>query len=386
MAPDALPSRAEVVVIGAGIVGASIAFHLAEAGVRDVLVLEAERPGSGSSGKPLGGVRAAFSDPLNVLLGARSLEAYRGFARRPGAEIGLQTVGYLFLLREPQDVAPFERSVALQNALGVPSRMLDAAEAARLCPLLDPAALRAAAFSPGDGFARPQSVVDGYLAAARRRGTRVVERCRVGAIDVEAGEIVAVRTPLGRVRISTVVCAAGAWSRELGALCGVALDVRPLRRQIALSEPLAPAPPRIPFTIDYASSAYVHNAGDALLLGMSDQGQPYGFDRAVTTDWLPALRAALGRCAPALRDVPLAGGWAGLYEMTPDANALVGESPAVGRFLYATGFSGHGFVQAPAVGELIRDLVLGREPFVDVTPLRAQRFADKAPIAEANIV
>jgi sarcosine oxidase subunit beta len=169
-------------------------------------------------------------------------------------------------------------------------------------------------------------------------------------------------------------------------MAGVELDVRPIRRQIAFSAPLTPPAPRLPFTIDYDSTFYFHTAGDGVLLGMSDPGQAPGFDREYSAAWLPALRRAAARCAPSLAGLPVSHGWAGLYEMTPDANALVGESPAVGRFLYATGFSGHGFCQAPAVGEVVADLVRGEPPFTDVTPLRAERFAERAPILEANIV
>jgi sarcosine oxidase subunit beta len=169
-------------------------------------------------------------------------------------------------------------------------------------------------------------------------------------------------------------------------MVGVELDVRPIRRQIAFSEPLAHSAPRLPFTIDYDSTFYFHSAGEGVLLGMSDPDQAPGFGRDYAEEWLPALRRSAARCAPSLADVPVSHGWAGLYEMTPDANALIGESQSVGRFLYATGFSGHGFCQAPATGEVIRDLVRGVRPFVDVTPLRAERFAERAPIVEANIV
>ncbi len=384
---DRLPPSAAVVVIGGGLVGASVAFHLAEAGVSDVALLERDDLARGSSGKPIGGVRAQFSDALNIALAARSLEAYERFADVLGADIRLDRVGYLFLLRTRQEVIRFERSIAIQNELGVAGRMISAAEARRRCPYIDEDAFCAAAFSPGDGHARPLVAAEAYVDAARKQGARAVTGCEVTGIEVDDGEIVAVHTSHGPVRTSTVVCAAGAWSRDVGAMAGVELAVRPVRRQIAFSS----ASPgrfavRLPFTIDYASTFYFHNAGDGLLLGMSDIEQPAGFDRTYTADWLPSLRRLAEQCAPALAGVPISHGWAGLYELTPDANALIGESQAVGRFLYATGFSGHGFCQAPAAGEVVRDLVRGREPFVDVAPLRAERFAERAPIVEANIV
>ncbi|MFD9970846.1 NAD(P)/FAD-dependent oxidoreductase [Streptomyces sp. NPDC059011] len=383
---EPLPRTAEVVVIGGGVIGASTAFHLAEAGVRDVLVLERDTPASGSSGKPIGGVRAQFSDPLNIRLGQRSLRAWREFGDRPGADVGLDRVGYLFLLRRDEDVAAFREATAVQRELGVDSRLVRPREAHRLCPFLDPDAIIAAAHSPDDGFALPGPAVLGYLRAARGLGARVRTHCAVTGFERDGEALTAVRTTAGTVRTGTVVCAAGAWSGEIAALAGLSLPVVPLRRQIALTGPVVPAPPRIPFTLDFTSTLYFHgdNAG-GLVLGLSDPRQEPGFGREFTEEWLEPFRAAATRVAPALAELePAGGGWAGLYEMTPDRNALIGEAPGARRFLYATGFSGHGFLQAPAVGEIVRDLYLGREPFLDVGPLAATRFAPAGSRATAR--
>ncbi|WP_231332510.1 NAD(P)/FAD-dependent oxidoreductase [Actinomadura graeca] len=365
---------AEVVVIGGGVMGTSIAFHLAEAGV-GVLLLERGALGSGSTCKAAGGVRAQFSDEVNIRLGARSLEAFARFGTRPGQEIDLRRVGYLFLLSRPEDVAAFERSVALQNALGVPSRMLTVAEARRLSPLVAPDGLLAAAYSPDDGHCTPESVVLGYAAGARRHGARIRTRCEVLGVDVDGGRVTGVRTAAGRVAAAAVVCAAGAWSAAVGAMAGVDLPVEPLRRQIAVTGPMPDLPRPVPMTIDFTTSFYFHGEGAGLLLGMSDPDERPGFALGYSDAWLPRLTAAIGARAPRLLDARLTGGWAGLYEVTPDHNALIGEAPGVSRFLYATGFSGHGFLQGPAVGEVVRDLYLGREPPVDVTPLDAARLA-----------
>jgi sarcosine oxidase subunit beta len=373
--------RADVVVIGGGIVGAAVTHELAAAGV-DVTLVERSHIACGSSGKPIGGVRGHFSDALNVSLAARSLARYAEMAD----DIGLDQVGYLFLLREPEHVAGFERSVALQNDHGMPARMISTAEAVELCPLIDRDAFIGAALSPADGHARPVAAATRYLEDAMRHGARIHTNCGVTGIDVRDGEIAAVETEHGTFATPTVVCAAGAWSREIGAMAGVALEIEPLRRQIVIGDRPPGAPARLPFTIDYASTFYFHSADDDVLLGMSDPAEQVGFDTAYAEAWLPTLREAAAACAPTLAGVPMRDGWAGLYEMTPDHNALIGESPDVSRFLYATGFSGHGFCQAPATGEIVRDLVLGREPCVDVRPLRAERCADSAPVFEANIV
>ncbi|MFE0171141.1 NAD(P)/FAD-dependent oxidoreductase [Streptomyces sp. NPDC059002] len=383
----ALPSSADVVVIGGGVMGTSIAFHLAEAGVRDIVVVERDELGHGSSGKPIGGVRAQFSDPLNIELGLRSLRAYQDFPRRPGADIGLDTVGYLFLLTSGEQAAEFESSVRTQNELGVPSRMIGAREARELCPYLRTEGLVAAAYAPTDGHARPGRVVRGYARAAARAGVVLATHTTVLGMDTVGDRVSVVHTDRGPVSCSAVVCAAGAWSARVGAMVGVDLPVRPVRRQLAFTVPLSPAAPRIPFTIDFASSAYFHNSDDGLLLGLADPAQPDGFDTTWTPEWLDLFREVVRHRAPALADMETDGGWAGLYEVTPDHNALIGRSGALPNFLYATGFSGHGFLQAPAVGEIVRDLHLGREPFVDVTPLGADRFgAGAASRPEAHVV
>lgn len=380
-----LPERAGVVVIGGGVMGVSTAFHLAEAGA-DVVLLERDELASGSTSRAAGGVRAQFSDPVNIALGARSLELFEDFARRPGGEIGLKQHGYLFLLSDPADVAAFEASVAVQNEQGVPSRLIDVAEACRMAPIVAPDGLIAAAYAPRDGHCTPEAVVQGYAVAARAHGATLVRHCPVTGIDTDGGAITGVRTERGIIRTDTVVCAAGAWSAAVGEMAGVDLPVRPLRRQIVVTEPMPDLPPDMPFTIDFGTSFYFHDEGPGLLMGMSEPEDVWAFDAGVTDDWLAALGDVVARRAPRLAEVGLAHRWAGLYEITPDHNAIVGESPDVGRFLYATGFSGHGFLQGPAVGEVMRDLVLGRTPDIDVTPLDVRRFAESGARPEHNLV
>ncbi|MER5433575.1 FAD-binding oxidoreductase [Streptomyces sp. NPDC002588] len=379
-------THASVVVIGGGVIGTSIAYHLAAAGVRDVLLVERDELAAGSTSKAAGGVRAQFSDELNIQLGARSLEAFGRFEEETGQDIGLHRVGYLFLLSTPEEVASFERGIRLQNTLGVPSRMIDPAEAQRLSPLITTDGLLAAAFSPDDGHCTPEAVVHGYAAAARRCGARILRRTAVTGIETHGDAITAVDTTLGRITTDTVVCAAGAWSKAVGAMAGVELPVQPLRRQIAVTEALAGLQPGLPMTIDFSTSLYFHSEGPGLLVGMSDPDERPGFATDAHDRWIPRLAAALEHRAPGILDLRRTGGWAGLYEVTPDHNALIGEATSVSRFLYATGFSGHGFLQGPAVGEVVRDLYLGRVPFVDVTPLSAGRFAADAPRPEVNRV
>jgi sarcosine oxidase subunit beta len=374
------------VVVGGGVIGTSVAFHLAEAGVPDVVLIERDELAAGSTSQAAGGVRAQFSDALNVQLGARSLRAFADFGARPGHEIDFRPVGYLFLLSREHDVAAFERSIALQNRLGVPSRLLDPSEAARLSPPIDADGLLAAAFSPEDGLATPEAVVQGYAAGARRHGAYVETACELLEVRVRGEELRAVVTSKGVVETPALVCAAGAWSRRVGEMVGVDLPVTPYRRQVLVTEPLPGLPERLPMTIDFASSFYFHREGDGLLMGMSLEDEPPGFNLARDDAWIPRLAEVLARRAPSLAEVGVAGGWAGLYEVTPDHNALIGEAPRPARLLYATGFSGHGFLQSPAVGEVVRDLFLGRPPEVDVAPLAVDRFRQAKDRPELNVV
>jgi sarcosine oxidase, subunit beta len=375
-----------VVIVGGGVMGLSTAYHLAEAGVRDVVLVERGELGSGSTCKAAGGVRAQFSDVVNIELGLRSLHTFERFEDAFGEQIDLHQVGYLFLLDRPEDVEAFERNVALQNEVGVPSRMLEVREARSLSPLIRTDGLLAAAYSPTDGHCTPESVVAGYARAARRAGALLVRGCAVTGIGSSGGVVTEVVTEHGTIATDTVICAAGAWSRDLGAMAGVDLPVEPLRRQIVTTEAIPGLDPDTPFTIDFTSSLYFHGEGEGLLLGMSDPQETPGFKLGRSDEWLLGLGEAVERRAPALAEVGIAGGWAGLYEMTPDHNALVGEAEAVSRFLYATGFSGHGFLMGPAVGEVVRDLYLGRPPGVDVSSLTAARFASTGPRPELNIV
>ena len=386
MPPTELPPRASVVIIGGGVMGLSTAYHLARAGVSDVVVVEKGEFGSGSTCKAAGGVRAQFSDAVNIELGLRSLRTFETFKETFGQEIDLHQVGYLFLLEKPEHVEAFEKNVALQNEIGVPSRMIEVAEAKALSPLISTDGLLAAAYSPTDGHCTPESVVSGYAGAARRAGARLVRNCSVTAIHSSGGTITEVVTEKGTIATDTVICAAGAWSKDLGAMAGVDLPVEPLRRQILTTEPMPGLAPGTPFTIDFATSFYFHGEGRGLLLGMSDPHETPGFKLTQSDEWLDGLGEVIARRAPAISEVGLAAGWAGLYEMTPDHNGLVGEAEGVSRFLYATGFSGHGFLMGPAIGEVMRDLYLGRTPVVDVSTLTASRFAGSGFQPELNIV
>jgi sarcosine oxidase subunit beta len=372
-----LPPAAEVVIIGGGVIGVSCAFHLEAAGVEGVLLLEQETLGSGTTAKAAGGIRASFSTRCNIEMGLRGLAAYAEFSSRFDQEIDFRRDGYLYLLSEECDLSAIEATVSRQHEYGMRTELIGPAEAQRRAPPIVADGLVGALWSPDDARATPESVVQGYAAAARRLGAVLRTGVRVTGIDTQSAEIVAVHTDAGTVRTGTVVCTAGAWSAAVGEMVGVHLPVVPLRRQVLFARP-ATLPANLPaITAELPSTFYFHSEGPGLAMGFSDRTETAGFKFDYEPDgFLPALYALAARRTPALLDADVAGGWSGHYEVTPDDNQIIGEADAPSRFLYATGFSGHGFMMAPAVGEIIRDLYLGRPPIVDIRACDVRRFED----------
>lgn len=386
MSDQKFPTRARVVVIGGGVMGLSTAYHLAKQGVQDVVLVERGELGAGSTCKAAGGVRAQFSDAVNIELGMRSLEVFRNFPELFDQDIDLDECGYLFLLEREEDLRTFERNVELQRSMGLESRIISAEEAKELSPLISTEGLIAGVWSPEGGHCTPESVVQGYARAARALGVRIIRHCEVTDVVREGDTITAVETAQGSIATDTVVCCAGAWSRALGDMVGVDLPVDPVRRELLVTEPMPDLPAKVPFTIDFSTTMYFHREGPGLLVGMSNQDEEPGFSLEHTDEWLEQVVEAAGRRVPVLEEVGMASRWAGLYEVTPDHNALIGEAEGVSRFLYATGFSGHGFLQGPAVGQVMAELYLGQTPSVDVTALHGRRFEGAGLRPEFNIV
>ena len=391
MTTAGLPRTAPVVVVGGGVVGASTLFHLAAAGCRDAVLVERDTLGSGSTGAAAGGIRAQFSDELNVRIARECIDRFARFPDEVGGDIGYHRCGYLFLLRE-DEVERFTASVALQRSLGVSTSLLTPADAADIVPGLRVDDLAVATFNGADGCADPGAVVSAYAAAARRMGARVVQGTAVRRVVSATGRVTGVETSSGTISCGRVVCAAGVWSPALAATVGVDLPVRPERRYVDIADmpDIADAGPGagpvglprdLPLTIDFATGFYLHRerpGSPRVLLGGPWESME---------DLAPV---ALHRL-PGLADMPIRRGWSGLYEMSPDHNAIVGAAAEPEGFLYATGFSGHGFQQAPVVGEYLADLALGRRPTLDLSPFSVTRFSPSDSTAathrpEAHVV
>jgi sarcosine oxidase subunit beta len=364
---------AEVVVVGGGALGTSAAYHLTEFGVTDVVLLERDSLGSGSTSSSAGGIRTQFADELNIRIALRSLAEFETFPDRLGVDVDLRQAGYLFLLDDARDVERFRTALALQDELGVPSRELNHAEAAEIVPGLIVDDILAATFCPLDGYATPEAVVQGYAGTAAARGVRIRQRCSVEAISVVDGRIVSVETSSGPIRTNTVVCTAGVWSREVAALAGIDLPVRGEERWMHYTPERGGLPAPLPLTIDFSTSFYFHSEGPGLVFGGREAS-------------LEELAGPVEKRLPLLAELPVQASWWGYYEMSPDHNALVGEAAEPSRFLYGTGFSGHGFQQSPAVGEHLAELVAGRPPTLDLSAFRVERFAEGRPRPEQFVI
>jgi sarcosine oxidase, subunit beta len=267
----------------------------------------------------------------------------------------------------------FRWALGLQEELGVPSREVSLAEAAEIVPGLDTDGLQAATFCPVDGYVTPEAVVAGWAAAARERGVRILTGVEAVRIDVLGNRIRGVDTRRGRISTNTVVCAAGVWSREVAKLAGVKLPIEGERRWMHYTPESAGLPRPLPLTVDFGTGFYFHSEGDGLVFGGREPE-------------LESLAEHAARRLPVLAELPVRSSWWGYYEMSPDHNAIVGETAEPGRFLYATGFSGHGFQQAPAVGEHLAELVAGFEPTLDLSAFSLERFAEGAVREERFVI
>jgi sarcosine oxidase subunit beta len=390
---------AEVVVIGGGCMGASVAYHLASVGIKNVVLVERESAlGTGSTGRNAGGVRHQFSHEANVKLSQESIALFERFEDEVGAPIDFHQHGYLFLLSEPHEAA-FRRNIEMQRRLGVDVDWLTASEAAALAPGLVTDGVTAATYCARDGICDPNGVTMGFAQAAQKKGVTIQRNTTVTGVRVEAGRVRAVETDHGTIETRVVVNAAGPWAKSIGAMAGVDVPIEPLRRHIFIAQPPAhggwasggpggrPAGPdtRI-MVIDFASTFYFHREGAGLLFGMGDPEERPGFDTTVNWQMLEKVTPVATRRLPVMADLAIAKAWAGLYEMTPDANPIIGPAHDVDGFYVIAGFSGHGFQHAPAAGRILADVITGRDPKFDLSPFAWSRFAGALRAGEGNVV
>jgi sarcosine oxidase subunit beta len=369
----AVNERADVVVIGGGVMGAAALRYLAELGSRQPLLLERETLACGSTGHCAGGVRTLFSDELNVRIAVESIRRLQRFEDELGEQLDLRLAGYLFLLDNGADVDRFAADLVHQAAHGIETQTLTPTEAQELVPQLAVDDLCGAVFNPLAGFVTPDLVVQGCARQAARLGARVEQSCAVEGIVVEGGRVIGVETARGRIETECVVLTAGVWSRELAATAGLDLPVEPERRFMYVTEEAPDFPDLLPLTIDFSTSFYFHREGPAILFGGREQS-------------LDELAPHATHRLPALAELEVRHTISGFYEMSPDHNALIGAAAEPTGLICATGFSGHGFQQGLVVGEHLAELALGLEPTFDLSHLDVARFAHGTARAELNII
>ncbi len=382
-----IPTTAEAVIIGAGIMGCSIAYHLAERGVRDIVVLERDQIGRGATADAAGGIRLQFSTETNIRLSQISLEYWEQFEERFGVGINLRQQGYLFLLTSEDEVEVFRRNLALQQSLGVPVHWVTTEEIRGLNPAVVLDDVLGGTFCPRDGWADTSTSTMGFAQAARRLGVRIVEDAPVTGIDVAAGRVTGVRSGDSRIAAPLVICCAGPQTNAVGKLASLDLPVYPYRRMSFITEPFDLIPPTVPMTIEFARSLYFHPESHGFLFGMSNKDEPSSENKVVDDDWMAATVEALVERAPVFEQAAVLRGWAGFYEVTPDDNPLVGRLPDLDGFVVAAGFSGHGFMQGPAIGRVVAEMVVdGEASTVDVSAFRPSRFQEGALAQEHNVI
>src|SRR6058998_1049993 len=371
-----LPRTASAVIIGGGVVGCSIAYHLARRGLHDVVVLERETVGSGTTSKAAGGIRVQFSSETEIRFSLESIRVFERFREEFGVDPGYRKIGYLYLLSEERHLREFEKRIALQRTLGADVRVLTPADAQKLVPALRVDDLIAAVWGPQDGMAGPAEVTNGFARRARDLGAVIVEGVAVTALERSNGQVTGVKTSQDAVSTPIVVNAAGPAAARVGRLAGLELPVHPRRRHIFFTEPFPEIPGPVPLTSDVTSGLYFRKEMEQVLLSPGDV-EDIGEDFNVPMDWAKvedAVQKAIHRL-PILEHARIAGGWAGLRPLTPDDHAIIGWAPGVEGFFLAVGFGGHGFQHSPATGRYVAEWLLDGKPSLDLSLFDPGRFA-----------
>jgi sarcosine oxidase subunit beta len=377
---------ADVVIVGGGISGCALAYQLAKRKV-DVVLLERETLGSQSTGKCAGGVRQQFSTEDNVRVMRLAVKLLGSFEQETGHPADFRQIGYLFVFTQPQQVEDFRHNMEMWHRVGLTeARWVDPAEAAKMVPVLNVEDVLGCTFCPTDGIASPNDVTFGYAAAARRLGARLREGVEVTGIDVASGRVQGVRSSAGDIATCLVFNCAGPWAASIGRMAGLEIPVLPYRRHIAVTGPFPAVPRTTPMTVDFHTSLYFHPEGDGVLMGMSDRTEPPAYVTDVNWEFLEKVFEQVAHRAPALTGAGVKTAWAGLYESTPDHQAILGPIAEVEGFWCAAGYSGHGFMQAPAASLLLTQLLLDKKSDIDISSFAFERFARGSLVTERNII
>jgi len=378
----------EIAVVGAGVIGCSVAFHLARMGQKGVRLLEREPvPGAGSTSRANGGIRAQFTTEVNVAMSLASMEILDSLAEEIGEPPVYKKAGYLFLTGDPAKVQAMKSSADWQRARGVSVEVLDERAVRARVPWVA-GRIAGGTFGARDGFIDPGGLCNFFLREATRSGVEIRYGAEVSAIECASGAF-RLATAAGEVSARAVVNAAGPWARHLAQMLGVDLPVVPVRRHLLMTGPCPALPPLIPMTIDADTGVLVRREGERILIAYSNPDEQAGFNTTFDPAFGERIAGPLEERFPAVSDagIDLRRSWSGLYEVTPDHHAVLGPAPEVPGFFLANGFSGHGVMHSPAAGRAIAELIVrGRSESVDISALSLDRFSRGTLIHEKMVL
>ena len=381
-----MAERADALIIGGGVIGASIAYHLTLRGLKPV-VFDKDLLGSGNTGRSAGGIRAQFTTEINIKLSLYSIAFYERFRETLGADAEFHQVGYLFLGTTAAHRAHFKERVAFQKKFGVEVSLLTPEEVASGWPFLKTDDVTGATYSAKDGFAGPYEVTIAFANAARQRGATFHEQAEVTEILAEHGKVRGVKTSLGEFSSDVVVAACGPAVPAIVKPLGIDVPVVPYRRHLYMTETFPEIPDPIPFIIDSGTGLYFRKETGGIMLGMVDKSDPPTFNMNVDDGYLEKLVEAALMRVPLLEQANILNGWAGLYDTTPDHHAIVGAVDEMKGLYLAVGFSGHGFMHSPAIGAALSELILdGAARSVNLDALSLNRFLAGAIVEETNVI
>jgi sarcosine oxidase subunit beta len=364
--------KADVVVIGGGITGCGTAYNLAKKGYTDVIVLERQALCAGGSGRCGGGIRQQFTTEANITLAMESVRLFEQLSEDLDTDIEYEQGGYLIIAYE-DEVDQFKKNVSLQNSLGLDSKFITPEEAREIVPLLNIDPIAGATFCQTDGHANPFRVVHGYARKAQEMGVEINRFTNVTGIAVEDGQIQSVETDKGKIKTNTVVNAAGAYSRDIAAMAGVDLPNNPYRHEILVTEPLEHV--LDPMIISFKTGVYFSQQNHGSIIGgIGDPEEPSSYNLLGSLRFLKRMAKTVVELVPAFGHLNILRQWAGLYDVTPDAQPILGWTEGVDRFCQANGYSGHGFMIAPKVTELIAELIVDGKPSMPIDDLNLKRF------------
>ena len=386
-----MAKSADVVIIGAGIVGSSIAFHLTEAGCKNVLVIEREsRQGLGSTGKSMGGVRAQFATDVNIRMSLYSIPVFARFEEITGHPSGYKPHGYLFMATNDWHMNYLRKNSARQKVLGLKNvELLSPDDIRKVLPQLRTDDIVGGSLCSTDGFVDPDSVMTGFMARAIERGVELWRGAQVTGIYTDHATVSGVLTDKGGVSAPIVVNAAGPWAASVARMAGLDLPVQPVRRMLVPTEPFPGLPERLPMMIDMTTGWHFRQEGLGLLMAWAHPDEQPGFRTEFDSTYIEKSLTHAAARVPDFANLAVNPRrcWAGLYEMSPDHHALLGPAPDIRGFYFANGFSGHGVMHSPATGRILADLILkGETGVIDAKDLNVQRFAEGRAIEETAIL